>query len=983
MGVLQQLNERLERFWPTASLRSYMLAMVLLATLPIAVSASLHAFAAVRSDQDRIESELSRSASALAQSVEREVRSSLDGLGVLARSEPLQHGRIAALGPLLHAQARGDWDSLFLLDRDGSVVLDTAGRSGDARAPQAMREIRRQVLQGRTVMSGPSEGQPSAGQSVAVAVPIRRDGQVQYILGARLRAQVWQELSGGATRPRGAGAALFNERDRLIASSATRPPLRPKLPSASAEVMEGRGAGFDGPAVYAAWRTIPLTGWRVQVALPAGPIDAAHRRALVGAVSTSGASLLLGLLLAALLARRVSRPLRRLAAGGVQRLPARIAVREIALVRDALGLARAQDSAADAALHAKVQEFETLFESSPIGLAFAHDPACSVISQNAAMDALIGPRGSQGAGTVRVLHQGRVLAPGEQPLQRAAFRGETVTGQELEIEMDGLPSRFVIANAVPLPGREGRPRGGITAVVDITQRKQIEQRLIAADRQLRETQRQMELAQEAGRVGFFHYQFGIDRLAWTPGQCKLFGVEQLAAGTLRDWFERIAPDDRERIEREFWTACALRREQQTLEYRVLTADQRVRWLSSRVLLQYDGDGRASQLVGVTVEVTDQVEADLSRAQLTERAVAARHEAEAASRAKDEFLTMLGHELRNPLGAISAAIDVLDAAGEGSETAAEARTIIARQTRNLAHMMNDLLDVGRVIAGKIVLAREAVNLAAIMRRVDETLAITGEARTHPLELTLGDAWVDGDAVRIEQIAANLLTNAIRYTPIGRSIQVRTGVQDGTAVLEVQDSGLGIPAALLPRVFDLFVQGERPLDRRAGGLGIGLTLVRRLVQLHGGSVAVESSDRGTRFTVHLPAIAAPTATEQETLPSSRRRKVLVVEDNEDVMAALRAKLELDGHTVSTATDGLQGLDRLLKLRPEVSIVDIGLPGLTGFELARHARAAGYAGRMIAMSGYGAERDAREALVAGFDAYLVKPVDSHQLRASLSAD
>ena len=345
--------------------------------------------------------------------------------------------------------------------------------------------------------------------------------------------------------------------------------------------------------------------------------------------------------------------------------------------------------------------------------------------------------------------------------------------------------------------------------------------------------------------------------------------------------------------------------------------------------------------------------------------------------------MLSHELRNPLGAISAAIDVLDVADPASHTGAEARAIIARQTRNLAHMMNDLLDVGRVIAGKILLARQPVNLAAIVRRVEETLAITGEAKEHELHLEVVDAWVDGDSVRIEQVVSNLVTNAVKYTPAGRTIRVTVGMEQGEAVLQVQDAGMGIPAALLPHIFDLFVQGQRTLDRRAGGLGIGLTLVRRLVELHGGTVGAESSDEGSRFTVRLPAVQPPIHPEGDTLPPSRRRKVLVVEDNDDVLTALRSKLELDGHTVSTAMDGIEGLTRLLKLRPEVSIVDIGLPGLTGFELARHARAAGYAGRMIALSGYGAERDAEEALIAGFDAYLVKPVDRNQLRASLSED
>jgi len=511
----------------------------------------------------------------------------------------------------------------------------------------------------------------------------------------------------------------------------------------------------------------------------------------------------------------------------------------------------------------------------------------------------------------------------------------------------------------------------------------VEERLLATDQQLRESQRLMELAQEAGHVGFFHYTFAADRLVWTPGQCKLFGVQELPEGTLRDWFERIDPEDRSRVVREFWTACALRRERETLEYCVARPDGSSRWLSSRIMLHFDAESRASQVTGMTVDMTEQKQSERERMQLTERALVARREAEQASRAKDEFLTMLSHELRNPLGAISSAIDVLEVADPGSAVGAEARAIIARQTRNLSHMMGDLLDVGRVIAGKILLTRQPVNVAAVVRRVEETLAITGEGRNHDVQLDIADAWVDGDAVRIEQVVTNLLTNAIKYTPEGRHIRVSVGLEQDTAVLQVQDEGMGIPSALLPHIFDLFVQGQRTLDRRAGGLGIGLTLVRRLVELHGGSVAVQSSDAGSCFTVQLPAVPAPTRRQGDVQPPSRRRQVLVVEDNEDVLAALRSKLELDGHTVDTAADGVQGLDRLLKLKPEVSIIDIGLPGLTGYEVARHARAAGYAGRMIALSGYGAERDAQAALVAGFDAYLVKPVDRLQLRASMSAD
>jgi CheY-like chemotaxis protein len=214
-------------------------------------------------------------------------------------------------------------------------------------------------------------------------------------------------------------------------------------------------------------------------------------------------------------------------------------------------------------------------------------------------------------------------------------------------------------------------------------------------------------------------------------------------------------------------------------------------------------------------------------------------------------------------------------------------------------------------------------------------------------------------------------------------VRIEVQDESACFEVQDNGPGIAPELLPSVFELFVQGERPLHRRAGGLGLGLALVRKLVELHGGTVSAHSGSAGSRFVVRLPAIRAPEREDTQRLAPSRRRRVLVIEDNPDVLFALRTKLELEGHTVITAADGAEGLMRVLREQPEVSLVDIGLPGLSGLEVARHARAAGYAGRMVALSGYGQHRDADAARKAGFDAYLVKPLSAEQLQASLSTE
>ncbi len=860
-------NARADRHRPTASLRTYFVAVILLATFPLAALMSWQILTDVREQQAQIENNLSRSAASLAHAVDSELIASLDALTVLAQSEALQRGRPAQLQQLWRARPRPrrDWDSVFLLDPEGLVVFDTGVPRSPGQTVPELDGIRRLVADGQQpVVSGLVPTGRTLGNGVVVAVPVVRNGDARHVLGARIGTAVWERLTASASRPDDGYAALFDSQQRAIShTGGAEVPAGDRLPAEIAESMRGRPFGVhrtlgaEGRAVYAAWHTVPSAGWSIRVGVPATPIDAAHRRAITSALSVSGACLLLGVVLAALTARHVTRPLHQLATGGPDQLQGRIPVREVALLRHAL--------------------------------------------------------------------------------MRAARRDEAARAQ-----------------------------------------------LQAAAEDLRENHRMMELAQEAGHVGFFHYRFAQDRLVWTPGQRLLFDTPAaVPIGRLADWFERIDEADRARVEREFRAACASRRDKHTLDYRVRPAGAVTRWLSSRIMLHYDADGHALQLWGVTVDMTEQREIQHQREQLAERALVAQQQAEAASRAKDEFLSMFSHELRNPLGAISAAAEVLEIAPPDSGSAAEARSIIARQTRNLAHMMSELLDVGRAMAGTVRLARQPVNLAAVATRVRETLDLTHQSDAHELQMQLNDAWVEGDAVRLEQVVTQLLANALKYTPAGRAIDVAVGVHEGMAHLQVKDAGSGIPPELLPHVFDLFVQGERPLDRRAGGLGLGLTLVRRLVELHGGTVSAESSAQGSCFTVRLPAIAPPPALESDTLPPSRRRHVLVVEDNVDVRTALRSRLELDGHQVSTAVDGADGLQQLLQLQPEAAIVDIGLPGLTGYEVARNARAAGYAGRLIALSGYGRDSDAQPAYVAGFDAYLVKPVDRQRLRASLDQD
>jgi signal transduction histidine kinase len=383
---------------------------------------------------------------------------------------------------------------------------------------------------------------------------------------------------------------------------------------------------------------------------------------------------------------------------------------------------------------------------------------------------------------------------------------------------------------------------------------------------------------------------------------------------------------------------------------------------------------------------DRKRAETAREALLGQEREARAVAEEANRTKDEFLAMLGHELRNPLSAISNAVHVLELRA-GGRSADGAHAILRRQVEHLTHLVDDLLDVERVMTGKIVLERSPLDLAAAVDQSLASLNAAGRLDRHSLVVDVAPAWVDADPTRIDQIVTNLVVNAVKYTPSGRRIAISAAREGGEAVLRVRDEGVGIEPALLPRVFDLFVQGKTSLDRAQGGLGIGLTLVRRLVELHGGTVGAESSGpgMGSTFTLRLPAIEAP-PTPPEPKPVTPRavsRTILIIEDNHDARTSLRELLETAGHTVHEASDGARGLEAALRLRPEVAFVDLGLPGMDGLELARRIRASaeGRAMRLVALTGYGSTEDRDRSREAGFDVHLVKPVERLALERVLA--
>jgi signal transduction histidine kinase/ActR/RegA family two-component response regulator len=354
-----------------------------------------------------------------------------------------------------------------------------------------------------------------------------------------------------------------------------------------------------------------------------------------------------------------------------------------------------------------------------------------------------------------------------------------------------------------------------------------------------------------------------------------------------------------------------------------------------------------------------------------------HEAEQASRAKDLFVAALSHELRNPLAAISNASQMLQRSGD-PDTGRSAGEVIARQIGLLRRMLDDLLDTARAVHGKLRLEKRRLDLRALAATVaSEQLARKPEARVE-VQVPGGEPWVDADPVRLKQMLDNLVENALKYG--GRNVSIEIEAAGDWVQVAVRDDGQGIARELLPRLFEPFVQGEQTLDRAQGGLGLGLALVQRLAGLHGGTLVADSEGpgRGSCFTLRLPRADAPARAVEGASAGAevRKRRMLIVDDDPDARDSLGALLRLEGHEVLAAADAAEGLAALRAGRAEIALVDIGLPGMDGYEVARRARARGGRLLLIAVTGYGQREDREKAHAAGFDAHLTKPFSYEEL-------
>jgi signal transduction histidine kinase/ActR/RegA family two-component response regulator len=419
----------------------------------------------------------------------------------------------------------------------------------------------------------------------------------------------------------------------------------------------------------------------------------------------------------------------------------------------------------------------------------------------------------------------------------------------------------------------------------------------------------------------------------------------------------------------------------------------------RMALTAEGNAAVARAAATQAEALavslDRVRRELGEALARAKATADENarlyaEVQDADRRKDEFLATLAHELRNPLAPVRNGLQVLKLAPPGP-AAAKTRDMMERQLTHMVRLIDDLLDVSRISRGKVELKRERVRVQSLVDAAVEASRPAIDAGRHVFTMTLRDEplWLDADPTRMAQVISNLLTNAAKYTPEGGRIDLTARREGGQVVIEVRDTGVGIPADMLPKVFEMFTQVGRNLDRAQGGLGIGLSLVRRLAEMHGGTAEAKSEgqDQGSTFTVRLPLAAGGglgdyTPGAEAAAKAQKRKRILVVDDNVDGAESLSMLLQLSGHDTRTAYSGPEALAAADEYRPDVVFLDIGLPGMNGYEVARLLRQEASLSRpvLVALTGWGTESDKRQAMDAGFDYHLTKPVESKAVDAVL---
>ncbi|MGE5095206.1 MAG: PAS domain-containing protein [Betaproteobacteria bacterium] len=568
------------------------------------------------------------------------------------------------------------------------------------------------------------------------------------------------------------------------------------------------------------------------------------------------------------------------------------------------------------------------------------------------------PEQMEGWGWQQVHH------PKELPWVLDLWKRSLDTGAPFEMTFplrgkDGAFRPF-LTRVEPLRDEDGRIVQWFGTNTDVSELEQAQRNLRAAEERLR-------IAVLAGNIGIWDWDLQSDVVSWSEEVYRLHGLQPETHGRPAAAFTALVhPDDRPDLERRLATAIS-RAEGFSSEYRAVLPNGETRWLSTWASITLGDDGRPLRMIGAVISIDPYKKAEAALRESDQR--------------KDEFLAMLAHELRNPLAPITTAAEIIRLAGAEPARTQAAAEVIARQVRHITKLMDDLLDVSRVTRGLVNIERRPVDLASVVHTAIEQVSPLLQEKAHSLTTNLKSTHpcVLGDRARLIQIVANLLNNAARYTSNGGHIEIALEADSDEATLRVSDNGQGIERDLIPRLFELFTQGKRSPDRSQGGLGIGLALVKRLVELHGGQIRAESAGpgQGSTITVTLPcAHAAEGDAARASGPAAKRGhvplRIMVVDDNRDAADSLAELLTAMGHEVRTRYDAMDVLAAAESERMDAFVIDIGLPGMDGRSLARSLRSRGIDATLVALTGYGQPADHELSYESGFDHHLVKPAE-----------
>ncbi|HEY9738059.1 MAG TPA: PAS domain-containing protein, partial [Trichocoleus sp.] len=575
-------------------------------------------------------------------------------------------------------------------------------------------------------------------------------------------------------------------------------------------------------------------------------------------------------------------------------------------------------------------------------------------------------------------------------VEAALAQGDGYYGEFRVVQQDGTLC-WLLSKGQVVRTPDGQPEKLLGINVDITGRKHTEEALRRSEEQLR-------LAQRAAAAGLWDWNMVTNQVTWSEEYYRLYGLDASVTPSYENWISSILEPDRQQVEQAARNALE-HQVNLNVEFQILHPDKGIRWLVAIGQTFYDEQQRPKRMTGIALDITHRKQAEAEREQLLARERAAREEAERANRIKDEFLAVLSHELRTPLNPILGWTKLLQTGNFDSQRTKHALDVIERNVKQQSQLIDDLLDISRILRGKLVLAESAVDLVLTLEAALETVRLAAEARNIQIKKHLNAALppVRGDGGRLQQIVLNLLSNAIKFTPEGGSVDLWLERVGAEAQIKIRDTGKGIAPEFLPHVFELFRQEDSKTTRRFGGLGLGLAIVRQLTELHGGTVYAESAGEGAgaTFTVRLPLMPAERLECPETALSARPTdgvkplqgvRVLVVDDEADTRELLAAILKESGAAVQTAASASEALITLAQFRPAVLVSDIGMPDVNGHMLLRQIRTLPSQQNRhipaIALTAYAGESDQQQAFASGFQQHIAKPVEPETLVRAVAA-